>query len=102
MTDRPLPTLTNSRKALKSSGIFGQGLSEQEARSRFYILDADGLITKARDGLTPVVEPFARLGEGDGESLESVVCRVSLIMKILPLLTVFVTKFYSVYNACNG
>lgn len=54
-----------------------QGLTEQEARSRFWILDAEGLITKSRQGLTPVVEPFARLGETDGEALEDVINRVN-------------------------
>jgi len=55
-----------------------QGLTEAQAADHFWILDASGLITKARQGLTAVVEPFARLGEADGESLIDVVKRVSI------------------------
>ncbi len=57
-----------------------QGLTEAQARERFWILDADGLITKSRQGLTAVVEPFARLGETDGEGLLDVVKRVGSIL----------------------
>jgi len=57
-------------------GMMKHGLTEAQAADHFWILDASGLITKARQGLTAVVEPFARLGEADGESLIDVVKRV--------------------------
>lgn len=47
------------------------------------MLDAGGLITKARGKLTPVVEPFAKPASGDerdGESLLEVVKRVLFVL----------------------
>lgn len=58
-----------------------QGLEFEEAAKRFWILDANGLITKHRpaEQLSDVQRPFAAIGEDDkeGESLLDVVKRVS-------------------------
>ena len=55
-----------------------QGLSPEQARGNFWVLDKQGLITAARQGLEDNVQPFARAGadDQDGESLLSVVQRV--------------------------
>lgn len=37
-----------------------EGLSEEEARKRFYMVDKQGLLFKDTEGLTPEQEPFAR------------------------------------------
>ncbi len=40
--------------------IKGEGLSEQEARSRFWIIDKDGLLHSGRKGLTPEQSVYAQ------------------------------------------
>ena len=54
-----------------------QGLTPDEARANFWILDANGLITKRRENLTPTQEAFARSTtdptDQEGESLLSVI-----------------------------
>ena len=51
------------------------GITEEEARQRFWILDVDGLITSGRDGHVPdFVRPFARMdAELEGADLLSVI-----------------------------
>lgn len=56
------------------------GATAAEAAANFYILDARGLVTRARGDLSPTVAPFARPAGGqdeEGESLASVVARVA-------------------------
>jgi len=56
------------------------GATAAEAASRFWVLDARGLVTRARGDLSPTVAPFARPAGGDdseGEPLASVVARVA-------------------------
>lgn len=59
-----------------------QGLTPEEARARFWILDANGLMTKRREHLTHTQEAFARStidpSDQEGESLINVIKRVSL------------------------
>ena len=56
-----------------------QGLTFEEATHHFWILDANGLITRKRSDITSYVQPFAREDDvqHEGESLEQVVKRVS-------------------------
>lgn len=64
-----------------------QGLSKAEAESRFWIMDANGLITRARHHLTGIVEPFAKPAGGtdqEGEQLLSVVKRVKVLLCCKP------------------
>ena len=51
----------------------------EEATHHFWILDANGLITRKRSDITSYVQPFAREDDvqHEGESLEQVVKRVS-------------------------
>lgn len=62
-------------------GLAMQGLTPDEARARFWILDAGGLMTKRRDSLSHTQECFARSttdpADQEGESLINVVRRVS-------------------------
>ena len=53
------------------------GLSQEEAASKFHVLDANGLITSERHDLEPHVAPFARKDEEskDGEALVHVIRR---------------------------
>ncbi len=55
-----------------------QGLTPEQAAERFYILDADGLVTRKRgDALTDTVRPYARAEEDlEGMRLEEVVKHV--------------------------
>jgi hypothetical protein len=55
-----------------------QGLTPEQAAERFYILDADGLVTRKRgDALTDTVRPYARAEEDlEGARLEEVVKHV--------------------------
>lgn len=56
-------------------------MSEEAARAQFWILDAGGLITTARGGLSDVVKPFARpqsQEDVDGEKLLEVIKRVGV------------------------
>ena len=56
-----------------------QGLTFEEATHHFWVLDANGLITRKRSDITSYVQPFAREDDvqHEGESLEQVVKRVS-------------------------
>ena len=63
-----------------------QGLSREEALGQFWVLDANGLLTKKRAYLSPTQECFARPAQdsegphdNEGESLLSVIKRVSSI-----------------------
>ncbi|MFF4983007.1 NAD-dependent malic enzyme [Streptomyces sp. NPDC001046] len=57
-----------------------EGLSQEEATTRFWILDVDGLLVRSRPGLTPQQRVFARddaeVADWDGTSLAEVVRRV--------------------------
>ena len=57
-----------------------QGLSKEEAVSKVWLTDQDGLITSKRRGMAQVVKGFARQGGDDpeGEKLLESVKRVSL------------------------
>jgi malate dehydrogenase (decarboxylating) len=60
--------------------MVSMGLSEEEARGRFHIVDKDGLITNKRTDLPPSLAQFARRAEEEdemeGQSLTEVVRRV--------------------------
>lgn len=71
--------LSSRRKAASALTLcWTQGLTPEQAAERFYILDADGLVTQKRgDALTDTVRPFARKeGEMEGARLEDVVKHV--------------------------
>lgn len=55
-----------------------QGLSEEDAVSRVWLTDQDGLITNKRTGISEVVKGFARKSDDDpeGEKLLDSVKRV--------------------------
>jgi len=53
-----------------------EGLSEEEAKARFYILDKDGLLSVDRRSLTHTQRSFARVDLPDGLSLLEVVQQV--------------------------
>uniref|UniRef100_K3WEW8 Malic enzyme n=1 Tax=Globisporangium ultimum (strain ATCC 200006 / CBS 805.95 / DAOM BR144) TaxID=431595 RepID=K3WEW8_GLOUD len=54
-------------------GMLREGLSADEARSRFYIMDQHGLIGSSREGLTSGQKYFSRSDLGDKTSLLDVV-----------------------------
>ena len=64
-----------------------QGLSPEEARAAFWVIDKDGLITTQRSHLSEYVQPFARTdpSERDGEDLLSLVKRVKPTVLVLPI-----------------
>ena len=61
-----------------AAGMVKHGLTFEEAAARFFILDKGGLVTTARAGgdIDPVIAPFAKGPEHEGEGLEAVVRRV--------------------------
>ena len=61
-----------------AKGMVKHGLTAEQAASRFWVLDAGGLITHARSGLEPHVKTFARWDDDipEGEGLQEVVQRV--------------------------
>lgn len=61
-----------------AQGMVRHGLTEEQAQERFYILDAEGLITVHRKNLDINVAPFARRDaeSKDGERLVDVIKRV--------------------------
>ncbi|GIL59677.1 hypothetical protein Vafri_14408 [Volvox africanus] len=60
-----------------AAGMQKQGLSFEQAASRFWVLDYNGLITVARSSMTEYVRPFAcRDPSHEGESLLSVIKRI--------------------------
>jgi malate dehydrogenase (oxaloacetate-decarboxylating) len=40
--------------------MIAEGLSETEARSRFYLIDRDGLLVEGMKGLMPFQQPFVQ------------------------------------------
>ncbi|MCX3291903.1 NAD-dependent malic enzyme [Streptomyces sp. NEAU-H22] len=62
------------------TAMVDEGLSEDEATARFWILDVDGLLVSSRAGLTPQQREFARddseVADWDGTGLAEVVRRV--------------------------
>ncbi|QWB27628.1 MULTISPECIES: NAD-dependent malic enzyme [Streptomyces] len=62
------------------TAMVDEGLSEDEATARFWILDVDGLLVRSRDELTPQQRVFARddseVTDWDGTGLAEVVRRV--------------------------
>ncbi|MGI5423605.1 NAD-dependent malic enzyme [Streptomyces sp. CA-179760] len=62
------------------TAMVDEGLSEDEATARFWILDVDGLLVRSRDELTPQQRRFARddgeVADWDGTGLAEVVRRV--------------------------
>ncbi|MGW0866577.1 NAD-dependent malic enzyme [Streptomyces sp. NPDC002611] len=62
------------------TAMVDEGLSEDEATARFWILDVDGLLVRSRDELTPQQRVFARddseVADWDGTGLAEVVRRV--------------------------
>lgn len=88
---RPLEAVTEQRIVVSGAGSAGMGvvnmivklmmsygLSAEQARERFHILDIDGLVTSKRNNLAPEVELFARKEKDaeDGEDLLMTVKRV--------------------------
>ncbi|PNH03635.1 NAD-dependent malic enzyme 2, mitochondrial [Tetrabaena socialis] len=64
-----------------AAGMQKHGLSAERAGSQFWVLDYQGLITRARPGVADFVKPYARPEEDaafEGEGLLSVVKRVRL------------------------
>eukprot|EP01135_Chromosphaera_perkinsii_P000286 Nk52_evm55s62 gene=Nk52_evmTU55s62 len=57
------------------NGMVMSGISEEEARSKFWLLDADGLLTSDRN-LTSFQKPFARKDTDKNMRLEEVVSEV--------------------------
>ena len=62
--------------------ICAQGMTPEQAAERFYILDADGLVTRKRGAALPEnVRPYARHEEDlEGLRLEDVVKHVRLLL----------------------
>eukprot|EP00891_Asterochloris_glomerata_P006016 jgi/Astpho2/6016/Aster-03973 len=88
---KPLHTITQQQIVVIGAGSAGMGvtymiaqamvkhgLTFEEATHHFWILDANGLITRKRSDITSYVQPFARDDDvqHEGESLEQVVKRV--------------------------
>jgi malate dehydrogenase (oxaloacetate-decarboxylating) len=46
--------------SLLLNAMMADGLSEQEARSRFYLVDRDGLLVEGMSGILDFQKPFAR------------------------------------------
>ena len=62
--------------------MLAQGMTPEQAAERFYILDADGLVTRKRGAALPEnVRPYARQEEDlEGLRLEDVVRHVRLLL----------------------
>jgi malate dehydrogenase (decarboxylating) len=62
-----------------AAGMVKHGLSPEAAAARFHVIDAGGLITAGRPGLTPTVAPFARrdAASREGEGLVEVIRRTA-------------------------
>ena len=59
--------------ALIRRGMAEEGLTEEEATKRFYLVDRDGLLTHASPHLTAEQRPFARNDGASGGDLETVI-----------------------------
>ena len=53
--------------------MVNEGMTEEEARERFYVVDKDGLLGSERDEMSTDQRPFARKDLSDGMSLIDVV-----------------------------
>ena len=75
-----------------------QGLSAEQARAAFWVIDKDGLVTSQRSSLSEYVQPFARTepDERDGEDL------LSLVKRVKPTVLVFPGVFEPRHEPCAG
>jgi malate dehydrogenase (oxaloacetate-decarboxylating)(NADP+) len=62
-----------------AKGMMQQGLSEAEAKSRFFICDKDGLVGKTRQNMDPHATPWARTDDGFDKGAASVRDGMSLL-----------------------
>ena len=64
--------------AMIAKGMVKHGFATEQAAERFWIVDADGLVTHTRPHLMPHVKLFARWDQdsAEGEALLDVVARV--------------------------
>ncbi|XP_020094144.1 NAD-dependent malic enzyme 59 kDa isoform, mitochondrial isoform X1 [Ananas comosus] len=71
-----------------------------EVQCQFWLLDKDGLVTKARNSLDPAVAPFARgLGPGEVEGLHEGASLLEVVKKVKPHVLLGLSGVGGIFNA---
>lgn len=107
---RPLSDFVNQKIVVVGAGSAGLGvltmavqavkrMAGEDARPQFFLLDKDGLITKARNNLDPAAAPFAKLsGEIEGLGLKEGASLIEVVKQVKPHVLLGLSGVGGVFN----